>query len=111
MTGWIPYTIWPDPEPAAWPGGEPPLGPIPEVAEPPKEARDTAGTLGQVGALCDIFLGYEQGIPVRALVAWDGQGWRMVRLVTTDPALFLEPALAPGATLPLPWPGYALSPF
>ncbi len=88
MTGWIPYTIWPFPEPA----------------EPLNEGAGAEPGAQRDAAVCDILLGYERGIPVRALAVWHGQVWRMVRLVTTDPALFLQPALAPGSALPLPWP-------
>lgn len=85
----IPYTIWPAPEEG---------DPLDEEA-----AGEPEGPPGDA-TVYDILLGYERGVPVRALAAWDGSVWRMVRLVTTDPALYLEPALAPGSALPLPWP-------
>lgn len=49
----------------------------------------------------DVFLGFHGGVPVWAQARWVGGRWELVRLITTDPGLYLQPALAPGCRLPL----------
>lgn len=91
MRGLIPYTIWPHCE-------------DPETQ--PETSADSPGAGADRGAPYDILLGYRAGVPVRALAAWDGAAMRIVRLVTTDPSLYLEPALAPGSPLGVAWPEF-----
>ena len=72
---------------------------------PPEALWDGDGEgAGEPGARAespvDLFLGFHEGIPVWAQARWAEGGWQLLRLVTTEPALYLLPALAPGARLP-----------
>ena len=64
--------------------------------------RGPCGPSGGPGGPVDLFLGWSGGVPVWAEAVWAGDGWMLRRLHATDPALFLEPGLAPGSRLPLP---------
>lgn len=62
-----------------------------------------AGGLGGRPVARDLFLGWSGGVPVWAEAVRAADGWVLVRLLATDPALFLAPSLAPGSRLLLPF--------
>lgn len=95
----IPYTILP---PSGWPDGVERPG-EPDTLPDESEELDEKHCLPAEQRMVDVCLGSHAGVPVRVLARWEGCTLRVVRLLTTDPDLYLEPRLAPGA--PLPWVG------
>lgn len=79
------WTVWPAP------------GSSPEAEDDPRGAGDGDGP----GRRVEMLLGHWHGVPVwvQGRTAPDGR-FVVERLITTDPELYLWPALGPGATLP-----------